>query len=135
MIIRLNKYFTVILILIVIVTVISCYSYTGTFSFKTSGDDRFIIKDNLCEFDKNDIVDWTFCFNNIRSNQKIGAIILKKEKVWVDIFSFYETLNRDKPCMYGHIEDYDEGLYKIVITFKDKVIAEKEFLIFNEEFE
>ena len=135
MIIKLNKFFTVILILIVVVTVISCYSYTGTFSFKTSGDDRFIIKDNLCEFDKNDIVYWTFCFDNVRSNQKIGAIILKKEKVWVDIFSFYETLNRDKPCMYGHIEDYDEGLYKIVITFKDKVIAEKEFLIFNEEFE
>jgi len=135
MIIRLNKYFTVILILIVVVTVISCYNHTGTFSFKTSGDDRFIIKDNLCEFDKNDIVDWTFCFNNIRSNQKIGAIILKKEKVWVDIFSFYETVNRDKACMYGHIEDYDEGLYKIVITFKDKVIAEKEFVIFNEEFE
>ncbi|HOM87291.1 MAG TPA: hypothetical protein P5130_06325 [Spirochaetota bacterium] len=135
MIIKLNNFFTVILILIVSITVISCFSYTGTFAFKTSGDDRFIIKDNLCEFNKNDIVDWTFCFNNIRNKQKIGAIILKKEKVWVDVFSFYETLNRDKPCIYGHIEDYDEGLYKIVITFKDNVIAEKEFLIFKEEFE
>ena len=82
MIIKLNNFFTIILILIVSITVISCFSYTGTFAFKTSGDDRFIIKDNLCEFDKNDIVYWTFCFDNVRSNQKIGAIILKKEKVY-----------------------------------------------------
>ncbi|MDH7554004.1 MAG: hypothetical protein QHH74_10125 [Spirochaetota bacterium] len=57
---------------------------------------------------------------------------MKKEKVWVDIYSFYDTVYKNKPCIYGNIENYEAGTYKILIVDKGNTIAEKEFVIYNE---
>ena len=120
-----------IILLFCFLALLSCSKEKGTFAFKNNDDDRFIIKDGLCEFNQDEKVDWAFCFSKVSKQKKIGVVILKKEKVWVDIYSFYDTIYKDKPCIYGHIENYEEGTYKILIVDEGNTIAEKEFVIYT----
>lgn len=129
MITKLSKY---ILVLFFFATIVSCSKETGTFAFKNNNDDRYIIKDGLCEFNQDEKVNWAFCFTKVSKQKKIGVVILKKENVWIDIYSFYDTVYKNKPCIYGNIEDYQVGTYKIIIVDKGNTIAEKEFVIYNE---
>ncbi len=126
MITRLSKK----LLLFFLLVIISCSKETGTFAFKNN-DDRFTIKDGLCEFNQDERIDWTFCFTKVSQQKKIGVVILKKEKVWVDIYSFYDSVYKNKPCIYGQIENYEEGTYKILIIDNGNTIAAKEFVIYN----
>ncbi len=129
MITKLSKY---VILFVWLILVVSCSKETGTFSFKTIGDDRFIIKDDLCEFKQDVRVEWAFCFNKVSKQKKVGVVVLKKEKVWVDVYSFYDTVYKNKLCIYGNIENYEEGVYKILIIDKGNTIAEKEFIIYSE---
>ncbi len=129
MITKLSKY---IVLLFCFVTIVSCSKETGSFAFKNNNDDRYIIKDGLCEFNQDEKVNWAFCFTKVSKQKKIGVVVLKKEKVWIDVDSFYDTVYKDKPCIYGHIENYEAGTYKILIVDTGNEIAEKEFVIYNE---
>lgn len=129
MIIKLSK----IILLFCFFTVVSCSKETGTFAFRNNDDDRFIIRDGLYEFNKDEKEDWSFCFAKVSKQKKIGVVILKKEKVWVDIYSFYDTVSKNKPCIYGHIGNYEVGTYKILIVDKGNTIAEKEFVIYDKD--
>lgn len=128
MITKLNS--TLLLLVIVCVSIVSCSKDTGRFGFKTSGDDRFMTKNNFCEFNHTEKVEWVFCFDRVSKSKEVGVVILKKEKVWVNVYSFSQTVNRNKQCIFGQIHNYNEGIYRIVITDKDTVIAEQEFTIY-----
>ncbi|MCX8122960.1 MAG: hypothetical protein N3F66_02195 [Spirochaetes bacterium] len=121
-----------IFLLFIFLLILYCSKATGTFAFKNSNDDRYIIKDELCEFNHDEKIDWSFCFAKLSKQKKIGVVILKKEKVWIDIYSFYDNVSKNKPCIYGNIQNYEEGRYKIVIVDSGNTIAEKEFVIYNE---
>ena len=44
-----------------------------------------------------------------------------------------KPLNKDTTSVYGHIEHYSPGEYRIVLTVDNKKLDETEFTVFNDE--
>ena len=66
----------------------SCGKLKGEFAFKTFYDDSYKKFTIDPEFAANEEVKWVYVFKSAsKSPQKIGIIYMKKEVVWVDIWS------------------------------------------------
>ncbi|MCU0821966.1 MAG: hypothetical protein MUC95_05770, partial [Spirochaetes bacterium] len=78
-------------------------------------------------------ISWIFVFKNAGDVRKISVVILKKELVWVDIDSRLENISETSNIIYGDIENYNEGMYKIMISDGGIVISEKEFSVFVDD--
>lgn len=124
------KIFSVILITLIIS---GCTKIKGEFAYKKLIEDKYKRADGLLEFDKNEKVNWVYVFKDLKDIYNINVTLLKKELVWVDIANRTEKISRSNNIIYGIIENLTDGTYKIIISHSDKLIDEKEFVIYSEQ--
>lgn len=127
------KIFFFISIIILSIFLSACSKLKGEFAFKTLFDDTYRRLDRIPEFKEEEDVDWVYVFNDVRGSHRIGVALMKKEIVWVDINTSLVDINETKGIIYGEIQDLEEGRYKILLTGKDSILDEVEFIIFNED--
>ena len=109
-----------------------CGKLEGEFAFREIGNKAYRMVSGVPEFAESDRIEWVFRFKEIVEKHNIGIILLKKELVWVDIHTRIEIINEKKNLIYGTIEKLEKGNYKILITEKETIIGEKEFVIYSE---
>ena len=124
------KIFSVILITLIIS---GCTKIKGEFAYKKIIEDKYKRADGLLEFEKNEKVNWVYVFKDLKDIYNINVTLLKKELVWVDIANRTEKISRSNNIIYGIIENLTDGTYKIIISHSDKIIDEKEFVIYSEQ--
>ncbi len=105
----------------------------GEFAFRFPNDDRYKLIKDVPEFNKNLKIDWCFIFDRYYSKRKIGVVIMKKESIWVDVDNWINIIDKSNKMVYGIIENFEVGSYKILITDNEKIIAEKKFLIYEDD--
>jgi hypothetical protein len=88
--------------------------------------------DNPLEFEKNEKINWVYIFKDVRGVQNIGVTLLKKEIVWVDISNKAEQISELNKVIYGKLENLSDGNYKIILSQANKVIDEREFIIYSD---
>ncbi len=109
-----------------------CGKLKGEFAFKKLIDDKYRIINGLLEFEKNEKINWVYTFKEVRGIQNIFVTLFKKELVWVDISGRVESVSETNKIIYGTIEKLPDGTYKIVLSMADKIIDEREFVIFSD---
>jgi len=119
--------------IILLIILVGCSKLKGEFAFKNIFDDTYQSIDKIPEFNKKDEVNWIYIFDKISSTHEFHVVLLKKEIVWVDLKMTLNKINLSQKIIYGKIQDFNEGRYRILICEKGKVIDEKEFLIYEEE--
>lgn len=124
------KIFSVILITLIIS---GCTKIKGEFAYKKLIEDKYKRADGLLEFDKNEKINWVYVFKELKDIYNINVTLLKKELVWVDIANRTEKISRSNNIIYGIIENLSDGTYKIIFSHSDKLIDEKEFVIYSEQ--
>ncbi len=110
-----------------------CGKLKGQFGFRTMADDRYQKITGVPEFKKSDRVDWVYVFNSVKGPHSIGVFVMKKELVWVEMIKDTRQIRPGRAILYGTIENYDEGRYKILLTEKNSLIDEKEFIVYDSE--
>lgn len=110
-----------------------CGKLKGDFAFKQADSDVYKRIDGTPEFRRSDAIDWVFQFQKVTSERQVSVVLLKKEIVWVEISAGIEKINKIKKSVYGTVEQFDEGTYKIVIAERGSIIDEKEFKVFTED--
>jgi hypothetical protein len=115
----------------------SCSRVEGSFAFKKFQDTSFKKYRKTKEFSSQESVRWMFTVaKEITSPLKLGVILQKRELIWVSVSSRVELLHRTRHRIYGTIENYDPGLYKILITnvkAGNSVVGQCSFRIFKED--
>jgi len=94
----------------------SCGKLKGQFAFKRPFDKGYRINPERLEFDSGKKLQWIYSFDKVSSRINVGVIILKKELSWVDVLSRADYVDAEKNIVYGSLEGYEPGDYKIVIT-------------------
>ncbi len=110
-----------------------CGKLKGQFGFRTMIDDRYQKVTGVPEFKKSDRVDWVYVFNAVKGPRTIGVFVMKKELVWVEMIKDTRQIRPGNNILYGTIENYDEGRYKILLTENNSQIDEKEFIVYDSE--
>ena len=110
-----------------------CAHPEGEFAFRWGIDDRFKRVDGIPEFPQQERIDWCFAFKKDYGERDIGVLVMKKEIVWVDVATHREKINSSKRVIFGSIEEYTEGRYKLIITENNEIIGEKEFIVYSDE--
>ena len=116
----------------------ACSSLEGEFAFRKNYDETYYRPVVPLEFSVNDDVKWVYRFKKTRRvpSTKVGIILMKRELVWVDIFTSSQDVSRSDPFVYGTIPRLSSGEYKILLTdLKDqnRLIDEITFLIYEDE--
>ncbi len=109
-----------------------CGKLEGEFAFREIGDKAYRKVSGVPEFAESNRIEWVFKFKEIVEKYNIGIILLKKELVWVDIDTRIERIDEKKNLIYGVIEKLEKGNYKILITEKETIVGEKEFVVYSE---
>lgn len=117
----------------VLVAAPGCGKLEGEFGFKAPMEDGFRKIAKIPEIKSGDRRDWVFVFKNLTDSHEIGVFILKKEVVWAEVTHYMKNVGLGNDVVYGTIDDLPEGRYKIVLVEKKNLIAEKEFLVYNDE--
>jgi len=110
-----------------------CGKLQGDFGFKSPFEESFRKVPGVPEINGGEPKQWTFVFKDLTDAHEIGVFIMKKEVVWVEVTHFTKKVNREGNVIHGVIEGFPEGRYKIVLVEKKELIAEKEFLVYNDE--
>ncbi len=110
-----------------------CGKLKGQFGFRTMIDDRYQKVAGVPEFKKSDRVDWVYVFNAVKGPHVIGVFVMKKELVWVEMVKDTRQVRPGNNILYGTIENYDEGRYKILLTENNSPVDEKEFIVYDSE--
>lgn len=113
------------------ILLLSCGRLEGNFAYKKQLDDHYRKMGARPQFHMDDRVKWVYVFEKFRGSHEIGVILLKKEVVWIDVLSWHETIRPKNNIIYGTIENFEEGEYKIILTENDKVFAEQHLLIYD----
>lgn len=116
-----------------IVLLTGCSHPEGEFAFRSGIDNRFKRMDGIPEFPQQEKVDWCFAFKKDYGKRDIGVIVMKKEIVWVDVVKQRERIDSSKRVIFGTIEGYTKGRYKLILTDNNEIIGEKEFIVYSEE--
>jgi hypothetical protein len=139
MIIRSNSYNVFIklmtsniIIILALFMLTSCAKPKGQFAFRYPMDDRFKRIEGIPEFKRDLKVDWCFVFQKDYGSRDITVTVMKKEIIWVEVHVISESIDNLKRVIYGSIQDLSEGTYKLLITERDEIIAEKEFIIYSD---
>lgn len=127
----LYKKYSIYIIVLSCLVFTSCGKLDGTFAFKKKIDHHYRKMQAQPQFHKNESVQWVYVFKKFRGKHKIGVILLKKEVVWIDVLSWHDTINQRNKIIYGSIENFEAGEYKILLTEKDKMFAEQHFTIYD----
>jgi len=129
----LRKIFPAILAVVLIFVLGGCAKLKGEFAFKNFFEDQYKKLENPLEFEKSEKIDWVYIFKDVRSPQNIIVTLLKKEIVWVDISNKSEQISALNNVIYGKIENLSDGDYRIVISQLNKVIDQRNFIIYSDE--
>ncbi len=121
------------LLFIFIVLLAGCSRPEGEFAFRTDIDNRFKRLNGIPEFPQQEKVGWCFVFKKDYGERDIGVIVMKKEIVWVDVVQQRERIDSSKRVIFGTIEGYTKGRYKIILTDNNEIIGEKEFIVYSED--
>ncbi len=127
-----KEIFSAILLSIIILLTSGCGKLEGDFGFKAPLDDSFRKATKTPEFRKEDRREWVFVFRDLSDEHEIGVFLMKKELVWVELLHFTRIVDKGDNTVFGTIEDLDEGTYKLMIVKKNDLIAEKEFLVYDD---
>jgi hypothetical protein len=129
----LRKIFPVIPAIILIFFVSGCVKLKGEFAFKNLFEDQYKKMDDPLEFEKTDKFNWVYIFKDVRNVQNITITLLKKEIVWVDISNETEQISASNSIIYGKIENLSVGDYRIVLSQLNKVIDQRNFVIYSDD--
>ena len=123
------------IILCCVIADMGCARFKGEFAFKIFFEDQYKKKDDPLEFEKSERINWVYIFKQVNGVHDIGVSLIKKELVWVDISNKAEQISGANKVIYGKIENLSDGTYKIVLSEADKVIDEREFIIYTDDTE
>ncbi len=112
---------------------VGCGKLKGEFAFKSFGEDTYKRVGEVPEFEQSELINWVFIFKKLTDRHQIGVTLLKKELVWIDINTRSENITLTKKIIYGEIQNFEEGRYRILLSKEGAVVAEKEFIIFRDE--
>jgi len=126
------KYYLVYIIAFSMIIFTSCGQLKGTFAYKSQLDDHYRKMDANHEIKSDQIVNWVYVLDKFSGKHKIGVIILKKEVVWVDILSWHDDVTPSENIIYGTIEDFQDGEYKIILTENDEAFDEQRFIVYTD---
>ena len=116
---------------------VSCGRLHGEFAFRQGNDKGYKRILSRLEFDSGENVDWIYSFQNASGKRSIGVIFMKKELGWVDIMTSRDYIDETKQIVYGNIQGFEPGEYKLVLTEitlnGGRKIDEKEFYIYSDE--
>ncbi len=112
---------------------VSCAAQRGEFAFRKNMEDGYHKAVSRPEFSTTDKVKWVYVLQKLKKDRALGVIVLKKELVWVEINARMETMTPRNRVIYGEINDYEEGDYRIIITEKNKKLDEIEFIIYQDK--
>ena len=121
-----------VLTILTVFVLTSCAKPKGQFAFRYPLDDRFKRIEGIPEFKRDLKVDWCFVFQKDYGRRDITVTVMKKEIIWVEVNVTSERIDNSKRVIYGTIEDLSEGTYKVLISERDVIIAEKEFVIYSD---
>ncbi len=115
---------------------LSCSKPMGQFGFKYPMDKGYLVKPPRYEFDCNKKLLWIYSFPQLSSRIDIGIVIMKKKLFWVDVFTKKDYVDSEKKIIYGEMEGYEPGNYKIIITEiedgKTRTIGECPLYLFSD---
>lgn len=112
---------------------VSCAVQRGEFAFRKNLEDSYHKPVSRPEFSTTDKVKWAYVLSKVKKERALGVVVLKKELVWVEINARMETLTPRNRVIYGEINDYEAGDYRIIITEKNKKLDEIEFIIYQDK--
>jgi hypothetical protein len=115
------------------VTVSGCGELSGQFGFKTFMDQAYKKVAGVPEFPGNKRIQWVFVFDEVKGKHSVGVIIQKKEIVWADVVKETKWITPERKILYGTIENYTEGEYKILILENNKIIGNQDFIVYQND--
>ena len=121
---------------VIVLCATACSQSKGDFAFKGFQDDTFKRTAGAPEFPGNEEVRWIFLFKKKYNARDIGIVYLKKELVWVEVFTDTAKITLASNIVYGTIKSLQPGEYRIVLTDlinNNEEIARKEFSIYEKE--
>jgi len=110
-----------------------CGELSGQFGFKTFMDQAYKKVASVPEFPGNERIQWVFVFDEVKGKHSVGVIIQKKEIVWADVVKETKWITKERNIIYGTIENYAEGEYKILILENNKIIGKQDFLVYQND--
>jgi len=129
------KYYKNYLLYIITISMIflsACVQLKGKFACKSQLDDHYRKMDANHEIKSDEKINWVYVFDKFSGKHKIGVIILKKEIVWIDVLSWHDEVTPSENIIYGTIEDFQDGKYKIILTENDKEFDEQRFIVYSD---
>jgi hypothetical protein len=124
------------LLIVVILLCSACGSFDGEFGIKVNNDNNYRKINGVPEFSSEDTVAWIYRLKKgMISRADAGVILMKKELIWVDIYTVSDYFDNEKRLLYGVITGLDPGEYRLLITESkndNKLIAEMTFKIYEE---
>jgi len=129
------KYYKPYLVYIITISMMflaACGQLEGKFAYKSQLDDHYRKMDANHEIKSDEKVNWVYVFDKFSGKHKIGVIILKKEIVWIDVLSWHDEVTPSENIIYGTIEDFQDGEYKIILTENDKAFDEQRFIVYTD---
>lgn len=122
--------------IVVILLCSACGSFDGEFGIKVNNDNNYRKINGVPEFSSEDTVAWIYRLKKgMISRADAGVILMKKELIWVDIYTVSDYFDNEKRLLYGVITGLDPGEYRLLITESkndNKLIAEMTFKIYEE---
>lgn len=104
-------------IIIPLLIFVSCGKVKGEFAFQTPLDKSYKIRLERLEFNSAEEIRWIYKFSGYPGSRvNLGIIIMKKELGWVDVISMPDYIDEMKDIVYGTIQGFEPGDYRIIIT-------------------
>lgn len=110
-----------------------CSKLSGEFGFRTFFDQAYKKVKGVPEFRSSERVQWVFVFKEVKDTHSIGIIVQKKEIVWADVVKETKVITPERKIIYGTIENYPEGEYKIIILEENKILGNQSFLVYQND--
>ncbi len=137
--IRINIRWSSLLYLFIVIVLLGgggCSKPLGKFAFKYPGDKGYTVNPRRYEFDCNKKLLWIYTFDNLSDKLDLGIVIMKKELFWVEVMARRDYVNPGKRVVYGTMENYPPGDYRIIILErgeeKSRTIDECSIYLFSD---
>lgn len=110
-----------------------CGKLSGEFGFRTFFDQAYKKVRGIPEFKNTERVQWVFVFKAVKDKRYVGVIVQKKEIVWAEVFKETKLITPERKILYGTIENYPEGEYKILILEENKILGQQDFIVYQND--
>ncbi len=130
---RLLKYIMLPMFFLGMITSLSCGRIDGEFAVKRSQDEVYHRITKPLEFSSDEEAKWAFVTKKTRKRRDLGIAVLKKELGWIEVKTWSDYIDIEKPVIHGEIRDYPPGDYRIMILdFKrnNRIVGTIDFLVY-----